>query len=172
MNLASASLHLKADGNSTGTNIVATTVTASGTTTITIDSVTNVSGPTTVHLLGYTGADPFASLALAPLPAAYTGSLVDNPGSVDLSINTNAVVPPPPPPTIKGISISGGQIVISGTNNNGPGGTYEVLTSTNVAVPLSNWAVLTNSSFDADGNFSSTNATGTNNQQFYILRVP
>ena len=172
LNLASASLHLKADGNSTATNIVATTVTTSGTTTITIDSVANVSGPTTIHLLGYTGTDPFASLALAPLPAAYSGNLVDNSGSVDLSINTNAIVPPPPPPTIKSISISGGQIVISGTNNNGSGGTYKVLTSTNVAVPLSNWTVLTNSSFDTSGNFSSTNATGTNNQQFYILRVP
>jgi hypothetical protein len=172
LNLASASLHLKADGNSTGTNIVATTVTTSGTTTITIDSVTNVSGPVTIHLLGYTGADPFASLALAPVPAAYTGSLVDNPGSVDLSINTNAFVPPPPPPTIQKIVVSGGQVIINGTNNNGAGGTYKVLTSTNIAVPLSNWVVLTNSSFDGNGNFSSTNAAGTNNPQFYILRVP
>jgi hypothetical protein len=169
LNLSSASLHLNANGNATGTNIVATTVTTSGTTTITIDSVANVSGPTTIHLLGYTGADPFTSLALAPLPSGFAGNLVDNPGMVDLSIDVSAL---PPSPTIKNITVGAGQVVISGTNNNGAGGTYHLLASTNIAVPLTNWAVVTNSTFDANGNFSSTNATGTNGQQFYILRVP
>ncbi len=170
LNLASASLHLKADGNATTTNIVATSVTTSGTTTITIDSVANVTGPTTIHLLGYAGTDPFAGLALAPLPGGFAGNLVDNPGSVDLNVTVSAV---PPAPTIQKITISGGQLVVSGTNNSSAGGgTYHLLSSTNITVPLSNWTVVTNSSFDGNGNFSSTNATGTNNTQFYILRVP
>jgi hypothetical protein len=79
---------------------------------------------------------------------------------------------PPPPPTIKSISINGGNVVIGGTNNAGAGGTYHVLSSTNISIPLTNWGILTNGSFDSSGNFSSTNAVGTNAQQFYILQVP
>jgi hypothetical protein len=170
LNLASASIHLNANGNATGTNIVATTVTASGTTTIRIDSVANITGPTIIHLLAYTGSDPFANLQLGPLPSGYTGNLVDNPGTVDLSVTVSAA--PPPPPTIHNITVSGGQIIISGTNNSGPGGTYHLLGATNITVPLSNWAVVTNSTFDANGNFVSTNAMGTNARQFFILQVP
>ena len=47
-----------------------------------------------------------------------------------------------------------------------------VLTSTNVALPLASWTVLTNGSFDVNGNFSSTNSTGTSGQQFFILQLP
>lgn len=75
-------------------------------------------------------------------------------------------------PTISHISISGGNVVLSGTNNSGQPGNYSVLTSTNINVPLSNWTVLTNSTFDSNGNFNSTNAVGTNRNQFYILQVP
>lgn len=169
LNLANASVHLKADGTVTSTNINAITVNASGTTVITIDSVANVSGPLTLHLIGYTGTDPFSGLSLAALPSGYVGSLVDNSGSIDLSIN---LAPPPASPTIRSIAISGSQIVLSGTNNTGSAGTYHVLTSTNLVLPVTNWTVLTNGSFDGNGNFSSTNATGTNAQRFYLLQVP
>lgn len=170
LNIANASLHLKVNGSSTATNIVATAVTTSGTTTITIDSVANVSGPTLIHLIGYSGTDPFGGLSLAPLPAGYSGNLVDNAGSVDLNITVAAI---PPSPTIgKIVASGGGQIVISGTNNNGAGGTYKVLSATNLTLPLTNWTLLTNGSFDANGNFFSTNSAGTNSQRFYILQVP
>jgi len=168
LNLSSAALHLKADGNATGTNIYAASVGVAGTSVITIDSVTNVVSSRTNHLISYAGATPFAGLSLAPMPSGFTGSLVDSGGSIDLVVN----VAVSKPPTIRNFSISGGQVVIGGTNNAGAGGTYSVLTSTNLLVPLTNWVVLTNSSFDGNGNFSSTNATGTNTQQFYILKVP
>ena len=70
------------------------------------------------------------------------------------------------------LAISGGQLVIGGTNNVGAGGTYSVLATTNLLVALTNWTVLANGTFDASGNFLSTNATGTNSQRFFILRVP
>ncbi len=44
-----------------------------------------------------------------------------------------------------------------GTNN----GPYYVLSSTNVALPLSNWTRLQTNSFDANGNFSFTNTITT-----------
>jgi hypothetical protein len=169
LNLISASLRLKADGNATATNIVATTITTSGTTTITIDSVINVAGPTTNHLIGYTGTTPYAGLSLAPLPGGYTGSLVDNGGSIDLIVTVSA---PPPPPTIHTITLTSGQVILGGTNNNGAGGTYSVFSSTNLMLPLTNWMLLDSGNFDGNGNFSYTNATGTNSQRFYILRVP
>jgi hypothetical protein len=169
LTLASASMHLKVNGTNTATaGVNAAAVSAAGTT-ITIDSVANVTGPVTVHLLSYSGTDPFAGLSLAPLPAGYTGNLVDNPGSIDLSLTVAAA---PPSPSIRNLVVSDGQVVITGTNNNGTAGTYRVLTSTNVALPLSNWTLLTNGSFDANGNFSSTNLAGTNNQRFFRLQVP
>jgi hypothetical protein len=75
-------------------------------------------------------------------------------------------------PTIQHVAMSGGNIILSGTNNSGPGGTYHVLTSTNLLLARTNWVVLTNGSFDINGRFSSTNAIGTNPWRFYILRVP
>jgi hypothetical protein len=76
-------------------------------------------------------------------------------------------------PTIQRVAHVGGNLVISGTNNSGAGGTYHVLTSTNLVLPLSGWPVLTNGSFDSKGNFSITNAMGSANlQRFYRLQVP
>ncbi|MDR3460459.1 MAG: hypothetical protein P4N60_23770 [Verrucomicrobiae bacterium] len=169
LNLSTASLHFRADGNATTALIYASAVGVSGTSTITVDSVANVTGAKTIHLINYAGATPFAGLALAPLPAGFTGSLADSGTSIDLIMN----VAVSKPPTIRNIAINGsGQVIIGGTNNAGAGGTYSVLTSTNLLVPLTNWVVLTSGSFDASGNFSSTNTTGTNTQQFYLLKVP
>ena len=75
-------------------------------------------------------------------------------------------------PTIQHITTNDGKIIFSGTNNSGPGGTYHVLTATSLQLPRTNWTVLTNASFDGSGNFSFTNAIGTNPFQFYLLRVP
>ena len=76
-------------------------------------------------------------------------------------------------PKILRVSASGGNFIMSGTNNSGPGGTYHVLVSTNLQLPRTNWTVLTNGSFDGNGNFSFTNAISfTNAEVFYTLRAP
>ncbi len=168
VNLIGGSLHLNVDGNASTAIVDATSVSASGTT-ITIDSVTNVAGLTTIHLISYTGTDPYAGLSLA-LPYGYAGSLVDNSGSVDLSV---MAAPLASPPAIGSIVISGGQLILGGTNNTNIAGVgYSVLTSSNLALPLTNWTRLTGGSFGADGSFVSTNAIGTNGQQFFILELP
>jgi hypothetical protein len=170
LNLTGASLHLKVDANAPAATVCAAAVSATGTT-IVIDSVANVTGTTTIHLISYSGSDPYTGLALAPLPPGYSGSLVDNAGSIDLTVN----VAPTTPPTIRKILIVGGQLIISGTNNvgaSGAGGGYQILTSTNVSLALANWTVLTNGNFDINGNFSSTNAIGTSRTQYFILRLP
>ncbi len=75
-------------------------------------------------------------------------------------------------PTIQHTSLSGGNFIMSGTNNSGPGGTYHVLTSTNLLLARTNWTVLTNGNFDINCKFSFTNAIGTNLRRYYTLQVP
>ena len=77
-----------------------------------------------------------------------------------------------PAPTIQHVTERGGNFIMTGTNNLGPGGSYHVLASTNLLLPLMNWTVVTNGNFDSNGKFSVTNAVGTNSRQFYLLRVP
>jgi len=90
-----------------------------------------------------------------------------------LAVNgTLRVVAAPVSPRITGLSIRGGYVILSGTNNAGPGGTFSVLTSTNLMLPLASWTVLTNGVFGTDGNFSSTNAAGVGSPRFFMLLVP
>jgi hypothetical protein len=57
--------------------------------------------------------------------------------------------------------------------NGTPGSLFYLLSSTNVATPLSNWAKLATNVFDFSGNasFSFTNGI-TGAQRFYILQEP
>jgi hypothetical protein len=78
-----------------------------------------------------------------------------------------------PPPTIDGFSLSGTNVLLNVTNGY-IGGTYYLLTSTNVATPLSLWSPVSTNVLDASGNFSLavTNGRAANvPRQFYILRV-
>src|SRR5262249_20333106 len=109
---------------------------------------------------------------LGTLPVGYSGYITN-----DTTLNAIAVVVTAAavstPPTIKKISVAGPSVIISGTNNTGSGGTYHVLTTTNVAARLTNWTILTNGSFDSSGNFNSTNPVDpAKPRSFYILQVP
>jgi autotransporter-associated beta strand protein len=99
-----------------------------------------------------------------------TASLQISGGALNLVVATSAT---PPPPKIQHITFSGGNIILTGTNNNGPGGTYHMLTSMSLTLPLSNWGVFTNGTFDTSGNFAVTNAiSGNGPRLFYIIQVP
>jgi hypothetical protein len=89
--------------------------------------------------------------------------------AVDGTISVQSVVPPSP--RINNVTIINGNFIFSGTN--GPGsGTYYVLTSTNVALPISQWTSIFTNTFLGNGAFSITNPiTGGNPQQFYLLQV-
>jgi len=75
-----------------------------------------------------------------------------------------------PSPVIVTISLSGGNVVIRGTN--GPAGeTYYVLAGTNVARPLRLWTPILTNTFDGSGNFNFTAAASPAvRQQFYALK--
>ena len=73
-------------------------------------------------------------------------------------------------PAIASTRISGGSLIFSGSGGTADG-TYFVLASTNIAIPLTSWAILSTHSFDASGNFTVTNTMNSNNTQcFYLLK--
>jgi hypothetical protein len=75
-------------------------------------------------------------------------------------------------PKFASINLSGTSLIITGTGGP-PNTTYAVLTSTNVALPVSNWTSVATNQFGAGGEFSFTNsiAPGTP-PRFYRIRTP
>lgn len=103
--------------------------------------------------------------------AVFTRAL--SPAQIQGVYSATFVVNQPPPPTITHVSLAAGNIIITGTNNAGPGGTYHLLTSTNVSLPLIDWTAVTSGSFDGNGNVNSTNAINpATPHSFFILEAP
>jgi hypothetical protein len=80
----------------------------------------------------------------------------------------------PPTPVIKLASIAArtNGLVFAGTGGVS-GANYYLLSSTNLATPLTNWTRLLTNQFDNNGNFNFTNPVNTNlSKSFYILQAP
>jgi hypothetical protein len=80
---------------------------------------------------------------------------------------------PPPQPGIASISLSRTNLVLTGTNGLATG-VYHLLTSTNLALPLSQWSSVATNSLFTNGNFTftATNAVKPRDPcQFYILQL-
>jgi hypothetical protein len=86
-----------------------------------------------------------------------------------------ASLPTPPAPIINNISVGGPggtNIIITGTNNNGTTpGSYVVLVSTNMLLPLSNWTVLSTQPYNPDGSLTFTNGIGPDPSRYYLLQA-
>lgn len=69
--------------------------------------------------------------------------------------------------------ISGNNLILSGTEGTASG-TYSVLSTTNLTLPISSWTVVsTGNSFDSSGNFSFTNAINANTPyEYFMIRQP
>jgi hypothetical protein len=63
-----------------------------------------------------------------------------------------------------------GTYILTGSNGI-PDWSYEVLVSTNPALPLAQWQPVATNSFDANGDFSFTNNWGPNSGRFFVLKV-
>jgi len=75
-------------------------------------------------------------------------------------------------PGISGISVSGGNFILSGTNGKA-GSPYYLLASTNVALAVINWLRMQTNFFDVNGNFNATSAIDPNlTQQFFLIEEP
>jgi hypothetical protein len=76
-----------------------------------------------------------------------------------------------PQPVINHVVVSGGNLIFSGTNGT-PGNTYYVLTSTNVAAPVSGWTPSWTNTFDINGAFRVTNAINPSvPREFFLLKL-
>jgi hypothetical protein len=134
--------------------------------------VTNLSGTITngqtFHLLqsaSITGSFGTVTLPVAP-GLTWTNTL-----TTDGTLVAGVASGPAPQPYITSISLSGTSLIINGTNGLA-GEQYDVLSSTNVSLPLANWTSITNSTFGG-GTFSITNTVDPSlPAQFFILRVP
>jgi autotransporter-associated beta strand protein len=99
-----------------------------------------------------------------------TGVVLTNNLALDGSIKVLSVTPVLPP-HITNISLSGTNIIISGTNGL-TGAPYFVLSSTNLALPLAHWTVLSSNIFQS-ANFSITNPVDPSApRDFYLLHIP
>jgi autotransporter-associated beta strand protein len=112
-------------------------------------------------------ANSFASITLPALGAGLVWQ-------TNLSVNgtISVVSATSPTPVINSFLQSGGNLIFSGTNGSA-GGTYYVLTSTNLTVPLASWTRLSTNTFGAAGTFSVTNPIVPGvPASFFILEIP
>ncbi len=133
--------------------------------------VTNVGGSFSVGQIftlfqstgGYGGA--FENIILPTLPAGMdweTNNLV-----VDGTISVTGIAQPE-----VSVARSGNSLILNGSNGI-PGATYNILTSTNLASPLSAWTAIETNVLDVNGAFSFTNAINpATPQRFFILSLP
>jgi len=117
------------------------------------------------------GTSHFGGFQLGPLPAGVTAQLINPSGKVQLAVTaTNSMLIPTIAPAITHFNLVGGtNVVISGTNGQ-VGYTYYLLTTTNLANPVSHWnTVATNVLGAGNYTFIGTNAASKSGQQFYRL---
>jgi hypothetical protein len=83
-----------------------------------------------------------------------------------LSAITSTVTNPPVPVSIN-VRFAGGTLTLSGTGGS-LGGTYYVIGSTNLALPVAQWPVLSTNSFDGSGNFNVSMPVITNKPDLFL----
>jgi hypothetical protein len=72
-----------------------------------------------------------------------------------------------PTPEITSIRALGAKLIFTGSNGP-PSASYYLVSSTNLALPLSQWQPTANNVFDPNGNFSITNPSGLNLREEYF----
>ncbi|HEU5123995.1 MAG TPA: autotransporter-associated beta strand repeat-containing protein, partial [Verrucomicrobiae bacterium] len=158
---------IKLNGNGSNDKLQAVSIASGGTLNLVNISGNPLAAGDTFQIFNATSLS--GSLPVLSPATPGTGLAWDT--SALLSNGTLKVVATSAGPAIGHISISGGNVILSGTNSSGSG-TFQVLTSTNLAKPLMDWDVLTSGTFDSNGAFSVTNPVGTGAQRFYILQIP
>jgi hypothetical protein len=133
-------------------------------------NVDNILGGVGQHVIGTFSADA-TSQALKLVGGNTVGA--DTSGSTATSLLNGYQlrdISPAGAPRFTSVMQSGMAIILSGTN--GPAnGAYEMLRSTNLGGPIGDWQAVGVRSFDANGNFSFTNALRADAAGFYRLLV-
>jgi len=106
----------------------------------------------------------------------FTGGVVCNFDELRMGTNWADVAPgssnpPTPVPVITQTQLLPQGVVLRGTNGPG-GGVYQVLGTTNLQLPMTNWPFIAARNFDTNGNFDSTNPVSPGlSAQFFRLLV-
>src|SRR5581483_6898108 len=123
-----------------------------------------------------TAGDSFKLFSAASFSGAFTNIVpaFPQPGlKWDTSALTNGIlkIAAAPLPTIANIFILGNNLIFTGTNGQA-GETYWILSSTNLSLPVFNWAIVATNIFDNNGDFNFTNSTiPTMVPTFYMLQL-
>ncbi|HTY88688.1 MAG TPA: immunoglobulin domain-containing protein [Candidatus Acidoferrum sp.] len=89
-----------------------------------------------------------------------------------MAVSSNALLTVLSSPTFQNITYAGGTLILSGAGGTN-GGTYYVLSSSNLLVPVGSWAYLATNHFDSQGGFVFTNTPPASTPQlFYLLQMP
>jgi autotransporter-associated beta strand protein len=166
LTLGGGTLQLSVNGTANVTNIVATSINPSGTTTLNILSVIRATTNVTYPLISYTGTDPFNNLSQGSLPPGAVGNLVDDFAHSLIGITFTSV--PTTPALISDISVSGVTLNLAVTNAN-PNSQFVLLGTTNFPKPA--WKPILTNTFDGSGSINlSTNVINPSvPQQFFKL---
>jgi hypothetical protein len=109
------------------------------------------------------------SFGAVTLPNYYVWN-VNNLG-VNGTISVTSVGPPPALTNVDFSQLSNGTITLNAING-APNGPVNVLTSTNLALPLSSWTTVTSTTFDGNGNLNlPITVNSALPQSFYILQA-
>jgi len=181
-----------APGNSIGTLTINNTLTLAAGSTVTAevsldgtpsnDQVTGLTGVTYAGTLvvNNVGASPLVAGTVFKLfnstPAGTgnfttvtvlpSGSATFNPATGEVTI-TSAGAPTVNPPVL-----TGGALILTGTGGT-PGGSYNWISSTNVAAPVANWTTNVSGVFDGSGAFSNgISILPTEPARFFRLKTP
>jgi len=135
--------------------------------TLNLSALSDLAGGNTFKLFNATNyAGSFATIT----PAAPGAGLAWDTSALNTSGTLKVVALPVP--RFSGYSISGNNLILSGSNGT-PSHTYYVLSSTNVESSVASWSRIATNSFDNNGNFSFT--TGISQavpKRFFLLQVP
>jgi autotransporter-associated beta strand protein len=109
------------------------------------------------------------NIGLGTLPTGYSGYLTNDTTQNMVALYLTAAANPQP--RIVGMSQSGSNLTFSGTNGFG-NRPYNVIASTNVSLPRSNWTAIATNIFAANGSFSFTTAVDpTKPTRFFAVQV-
>jgi PKD repeat protein len=133
----------------------------------------------TISNWNWTFGDGAASAAQNPshtytTAGVFSVALIETNRNGGLSAGSSASITASPPPGLASLALAGANLVFNGTNGQS-GGTYYMLTSTNLALPLSQRTPVATNILSASGNFSITatnTVTPAVRQRFYILETP
>jgi len=142
-------------------------------------SLSSGSGYTTSLSVPYSSATlanttVYVRLAATTAVGTYSGNItIAGGGAASVTVATvpSTVSPADSQPVINQVAVSGGNLILQGTNGTALA-IYSIITTTNLTTPLANWITNTTGAFDAGGAFSNGIPVGSEPAQFFQIKTP